>query len=242
MVLATWNLMHAESVHRRKLLREHTDRVDADVWILTETHDAFSPGLPYRHSSLAVADERHHPDCRWVTIWSRYELDPLKASDAERTAAVRISPGFGPPIIVLGTVLPWLGSAWRGHPARGGVAFREALRVQMSDLRRMAADHPDHDLFMAGDFNQDLVSPPYYGSRANRTELEGALASANLVPLTAGSRDPIRRLSPPCACIDHICASSTARWRASAPFRWPDRPLPDRRLSDHFGVGVRLEC
>ncbi|MEO8362565.1 MAG: endonuclease/exonuclease/phosphatase family protein, partial [Vicinamibacteria bacterium] len=208
---------------------------------LTESHDGFSPGLAHSHSSMPGRDGRHGREHRWVSIWSRYPLTPLATADAERTAAVRVLPRSGAPFIVFGTVLPWFGDVWRGHRSEGGAAFREALAVQAGDWMRFRAEYPADEFFLLGDFNQDLVTPKYYGSRVNRAALEAALADAGLVALTGGAHDPIRRDSPPCACIDHICARRDSRWRARPPNRWPDAPKPERRMTDHFGVAVVLE-
>jgi endonuclease/exonuclease/phosphatase family metal-dependent hydrolase len=225
---------------RRDAIREHTDRVAADVWVLTETHDGFSPGLSHVHSSSPGRDGAHGPGHRWVSIWSRHPVEPLPTSDCERTAAVRFMPVDGRPFIVFGTVLPWTGSMWRGHPGAGGAAFREALAVQAGDWLRLRAEYPKDELFILGDFNQDLVMPRYYSSRANRALLEAALSAAGLVCLTAGEGDPIRRDSPSCACIDHICARIDSRWAVEPAIRWPETPVPERWMSDHFGVAITL--
>jgi hypothetical protein len=51
--VGTWNLMLPVADGRRQVMRLHTDRVQADVWVLTETHDGFTPGHLYSHSSGA---------------------------------------------------------------------------------------------------------------------------------------------------------------------------------------------
>ena len=67
----TWNLALPVSTHRRDAMRSHTDREDADVWVLTETHDAFTPGPAFSsHSSTAGRDGLHKSEHHWVTIWS----------------------------------------------------------------------------------------------------------------------------------------------------------------------------
>jgi endonuclease/exonuclease/phosphatase family metal-dependent hydrolase len=176
-----------------------------------------------------------------VTIWSRDPLERLGTSDKQRTAAVRIKPPSGDQFIVYGTVLPWIGSSWRDHPTAAGVAFREALSLQAADWARLRREYPGDEFFVLGDFNQDLASPPhYYGSRENRVELEGVLERSGLVALTAGDCDPIRRDSAPQACIDHICGRTDSKWRAQPAARWPDAPVPEKHLSDHFGVSVSL--
>jgi endonuclease/exonuclease/phosphatase family metal-dependent hydrolase len=222
-------------------MRTHTDNVKADVWVLTETHDGFRPGPDYmQHSSAAGRDGQHGDKHRWVTIWSKDQPMELKTSDDKRTAAVRIMPKSGAPFVVYGTVLPWIGSGWRSHPSAKGVAFREALALQAADWKKIRRDFPKDELFVLGDFNQDLVSPRYYGSRENRAALERALGGAELVALTAGTGDPVRRNSAPCACIDHICARRDSKWRAQPAERWPDVPVPEKWLTDHFGVSLVL--
>jgi hypothetical protein len=241
MKLATWNVAIPVATRRRDALRAHIDCQQADVWVLTETHDGFEPGLAHSHSSADGRDGLHAHGHRWVTIWSRHPLEPIVTTDGLRTAAARVRPDDDVPFIIFGTVLPWLGSPWCGFPSAGGVAFGEALSTQCADWLRLRRKFPNDELFVLGDFNQDLVDPHYYGSRANRLALEAALEAAGLVALTAGDRDPIRRDSARCACIDHICAPRDVIARAEPAVRWPDAPVPERRLSDHFGVSVSFD-
>jgi endonuclease/exonuclease/phosphatase family metal-dependent hydrolase len=240
--LATWNLQLPVAPRRRQKMRQYTDREQADVWVLTETHDGFTPGHEFFHSSSAGRDGTDKPEHRWVTIWSKHPITPLVTTDEQRTAAVRVSPASSDSFIVFGTVLPWLGSTWRGHLSAGGVAFREALSIQLADWTRLRRSYPKDEFFLLGDFNQDLVtSPPrYYGSVTNRKSLNEALKRAGLVVLTSGDNDPIRRSSKGCACIDHICARRDSAWTLKSTVHWPDSLMPERGLSDHFGVAVSL--
>jgi hypothetical protein len=240
MKLATWNLELPLSAPRRKIIRSHTDREQADVWVLTETDDLFTPGHAFSHSSAAGCDGQSEKEDRWVTLWSRYPLQPIKTADDKRTAAARVTPECGDSFVVYGTVLPWVGSEWAGYPSAGGVAFREALSVQATDWMKIQHDYPADEFFLLGDLNQDLVSGPphYYGSDANHSELEKALTNAGLAALTGGAADPVRRDSAPCACVDHICARRDSKWRAEPAVRWPDAAEPEKGLSDHFGLSI----
>jgi hypothetical protein len=56
---------------------------------------------------------------------------------------------YGAPLIVYGTVLPWLGSKWRGIASAGGAAFSAALETQVADWKGLTNSHPDHDLVVA---------------------------------------------------------------------------------------------
>ncbi|MBP8018414.1 MAG: endonuclease/exonuclease/phosphatase family protein [Hylemonella sp.] len=239
--LATWNLQLPVADSRRKAIRSHTDQENADIWVLTETHDGFSPGHEFHNSSLPGRDGGNGPGHRWVTIWSKQPLEALETGDKKRTAAVRVFPANAAPYLVYGTVLPWKGDKWEGHPSAGGVAFQKALELQLQDWTALQRAYPEDEFFLLGDLNQDLVSRPrYYGSLSNRRALEVALATAGLMALTGGDKDPIRRNSHPCACIDHICAKTDSRWKLNMTSRWPNGNTPDRKLSDHFGVAAEL--
>lgn len=141
MKLATWNLEKPVSQRRREAIRAHTDREQADIWVLTETHDGFTPGHAFSHSSAPGRDGDAEPEHSWVTIWSRHPIEALATSDIARTAAARITPDSGDPFLVYGTVLPWIGSTWHNHPSAGGVAFRAALAVQLDDWMRLRRDY-----------------------------------------------------------------------------------------------------
>ena len=134
--------------------------------------------------------------------------------------SARIVPTRGAPLVVYATILPWLGSSWRDVRAVIGEAFA-ALNLQARDWNTLRAAHPDHDLILAGDFNQDLTDSHYHGSHDNRRRLVEALQTTGLIPLTSGGEDPVRRDSPPMACIDHICIT---RCLAGAPVTLGDGP------------------
>jgi len=240
--LATWNVAVPVSETRRRRIRTWIDQVRADVLVLTETHDGLDPGYAHQCCSAAGRDGSEPAAHRWVSICSHATQEPMPTADPQRTAAARVFPADSGPFVVYGTVLPWLGSAWREHTAEAGVAFREALAVQLSDWLELRSNHPHDELFVLGDFNQDLVSsgPRYYGSGANRRCLDQALKSAGLVALTGGENDPVRRDSFPCACIDHICGRADSAWRVASTERWPNEAAPPKSLSDHFGVAVEF--
>src|SRR5664280_1921694 len=126
--IATWNLARVlpkQAARIAKIVR-WLDRVDADVWVLTETHNSVSPGPGYSAASTRYPDRPGEPGERWVTIWSRLPIEPLPpARDPARTVAALVQPPHGAPLVVYGTVLPWLGSPWRDFPADDGMAFRE---------------------------------------------------------------------------------------------------------------------
>ena len=240
---ATWNLQRPTALQgeRRRRLSSWLGKVNADVWVLTETHSTVTPGEGFNVPATTSVDPIHEPGEAWATIWSRFPMCALPpSSDPTRAVAALIHPPGGRPIVVYGAVLPWVSSPWRDVPAAKGAAFAAALDVQSADWRALAAAHPDCDLVVAGDFNQDLAISHYYGSRVNHGALAAALARSGLTCLTAGVDDPVSLGGARShATIDHLCVDASLAARARWPrLAWPLGPGPDKALSDHFGVAV----
>jgi hypothetical protein len=238
MRIATWNLNRCpfgSSTRCIKLL-EWMERIDADVWVLTETYRTFTPGSHYRlidHSDDAPDRDANQGEC-WTAVWSRLPAEPVNlCADRERVAAARVGK-----TVVVGTVMPWLCDG-RNSKLRGTVAFRARLAEQAADWTRLR--NQPCALCVAGDFNQDLLlSGHYYGSARGRELLRATLSQARLECLTAGADDPLAD-SPGLACIDHICIGglrAVGRPRSSA---WPVPGKLPRGLTDHYGVWADVE-
>jgi hypothetical protein len=233
--VATWNLerCNPKSKARRQRLVEYINRIDADVWIFTETYESFSPGAEFNLISFSnAAPDRHSRlgEC-WVAIWSRLSAHPISLSaDLERVAAIRIGD-----LSIVGTVLPWLGDKRNG--VAGSNAFCKQLELQAADWIRL--NQESRGLCVAGDFNQDLSNHGhYYGSKVGRAALRFALEQSNLKCLTSGDNDPLT----PCgrASIDHICVQGiAANWTPTCDV-WPKPGALHANLSDHYGVYADL--
>ncbi len=242
--IATWNLDRPRfSEAKRRELLIHTiqsESIRADVWILTETHASISPGPEFSVVTTEEPDPLHELGESWVSIWSRFPIERIgKTSDPSRAVAVRIVPEKARPLLIYGTVLPWVGSPWRDIPSKDGAAFSAALAAQLSDWVFLQRSNPQCDFVLGGDLNQDLSSAHYYGSRQNKALLRFALNTAKLVCLTAADLDPVPKHAPTHASIDHICIS-TGLTLAGLPVSWPILKKPQKNLSDHFGVFVDL--
>lgn len=242
MKIANWNLERIKpSEPRLALIQEYVVAVDADIWILTETHENVGPEGEFSSCFSGEPDRVSRAGERWVGIWSRWPIESLHTfvSDSSRCCAGRIATSPYGELIIYGGVLPWTND-WRGFPGVNGQAFEAALSIQRDDWMRIQLNFPNATLIVAGDFNQDLAARHYYGSKRKRSLLENALRGCNVRPLTAGVNDPVGRDSPPYACIDHICMASNMEWDLTATTRWPDSPTPLLPISDHFGVSVEL--
>lgn len=243
MKIATWNLECADpNTSQAQRQRQWLDRINADIWVLTETNDDISPGSAYQGVASGQSDCPRGSGKPWVQIWVRNgEISPLPTADEARTVCARVTLTTGLDYLVYGTVLPGLDSSWRSHPAAQGEAFLAALALQQADWLRLRSTYPETTLIVAGDFNQDLGDMPYYGSRRNKQALRQALATVNLDGLTAGDNDPVRRLlGSQHASINHICLAGTQGQTSYPTFTWPNQLEELRGLADQFGVGVEV--
>jgi hypothetical protein len=239
--IANWNLERASGSVRPDRIRDQMAKIQAEIWILTETRDSLSPGTEYRCVATSAAKARGENDERWVSIWTTLPTAaPRATSDEDYAACAIVTLHSGASLAVYGTVLPWRGSSWRDKPSANACAFDAALGAQAQDWRDLNADQSLAGLCVAGDFNQDLSATHYYWSRAARHSLHAALEDNDLVALTAGDTDPVRVLSNnAAACIDHICLSSAIASRTDELHAWS--PVIDgHKLSDHPGIRVDI--
>src|SRR5262245_59028108 len=110
MRIATWNLQRPASARSSRALRllERIQAIAADVWVLTETHEAISPGDGYRAVSTLGTDRQQSTGEQWTMIWSRLPIVGVETTcDPIRSACARIALDTGPTLLVYGTVLPW---------------------------------------------------------------------------------------------------------------------------------------
>ena len=147
MIIATWNIEHVRPGRgtRTARIRAETERIGADVWILTESHPVFSPSD--RHRLVAIsspAPDRPRGE-RWVCVWVSKDLTARHievGGERERCAAAVIYSGKIPAVVAIGTVLPWRGDR-RRKASRGTVAFLRALKVQSAAWQRAMRAFPD---------------------------------------------------------------------------------------------------
>ena len=237
--IANWNLERILPKQSRiERINAAISKISADIWILTETHKDVGP----EHFNSVISSESQEGEC-WSSIWSYFPIDPLIdfVSDQERCTAAKVAhPEYGD-LIIYATVLPWVGSSWRGEPWQEGTAFISTLETYKNDWIKLQLAYPDAIHIVAGDFNQSLVEWHYYGSKLIRLKLEEVMKECNMTIVTAGENDPVARDSKPHASIDHICVSNSKIEQIYSTKCWPNKEKPDKTLSDHFGVMVEIE-
>ncbi|MBX9746390.1 MAG: endonuclease/exonuclease/phosphatase family protein [Hyphomonadaceae bacterium] len=236
MRIGTWNVEYAYPVRleaiRRVLANNH-----ADIWVLTETHDDLQPpdcpfvahSLPRPKNWSGIRD-----GSRWVSIWSRWPIRStvaLAGADKERTIVAEIELSSAETMFVYGTVMPWKGD-------RGKFDWSEHHRIipeQCAEWRALRDQYADAALCVAGDFNTDMGTGGYYGTRQGIAALRFGLEQCGLFCATEPSLIPAGLLpNPP---IDHIAVPVAWRDRASVVRAWP---ADKKTLSDHSGLIVEI--
>lgn len=234
--IGTWNVEYAYE-RRLDALRQVLLDHSADVWILTETHDGLAPP---NCSHVAHSEPRPknwsgiRPGSRWVSIWSKYPIVEqvwLDSSDRERTVIALLNLGEESMLLVYGTVLPWKGD-------RGKFDWTEHHRVipeQCAEWLELRKKYPDASLCVAGDYNTDMGTGTYYGTKRGIAALQGGLSNCELFCATDPGRVPTDLLPyPP---IDHIALPTSWREKTAVVAAWPANK---KALSDHSGLVVEV--
>jgi len=236
MRVGTWNVEYA---YQKRLNALHqvlaTNR--ADIWILTETHDDL---VPENCTHVAHSDPRPknwsgiRTGSRWVSIWSTFpiiEQVSVASCDRERTVIALLDIGQAKRLLVYGTVLPWKGD-------RGIQDWSEHHRVipnQCAEWRELRKSYSDAMLCVAGDYNTDMGTGSYYGTKQGIASLRAGMSESELFCATEPDRFPVGKLSyPP---IDHIALPRAWQQTTSVVAAWP---ADKQNLSDHSGLVVEV--
>ena len=129
MRLGTWNVEYAavRAKNDRRLARLRD--MDADIWVLTETHDDLDLGRDYEAVST-IQRPAQRTGARWTTIWSRFRVARLLAvEDANRTVAALVESPMGP-LVVFRTVLPWQSDRGPDGTAKGWTEHHRVVPMQ----------------------------------------------------------------------------------------------------------------
>ncbi len=236
MRIGTWNVEYAHAP-RLAALREVLTANSADIWVLTETHDDLTPtNCPFvAHSEPRPKNwSGIRPDSRWVSIWSRYPItatESLPSADRKRTVSALLDLGDNRTMLVYGTVMPWKGDGgkfdWSEH--------HRVIPEQCAEWLKLKETYPNSKICIAGDYNTDMGTGAYYGTKKGIAALRAGLAACDAFCATDPTQFPTGLL--PCPPIDHIALSIASRDSTSVVAAWPANK---KVLSDHSGVIVEV--
>ncbi len=241
--IATWNV---ERVKPRgwkiaPAQRRRMAEVDADIWILTETHVDHGPGDGYSSIHTPPIPDRRPADERWVAIWSRYPIAPIVETRprARGTLATLIETPIGE-LVVYGCVIAWANEPTLADGTKAGMwqAHTETIEQIDNDLAQIRDRLPRIPIVLAGDFNQDRDGSGWYGTHSVRQQLTTVLDRHDLACPTA--LDVVASgLLRSHHLVDHICITSALANRAEVRC-WENTDATGTRLSDHPTVALDI--
>lgn len=226
--VGVWNLDSSQPLKARAAQRAWLLQA-ADVWLLTEVHDAAVDGLDCGCSAPVAG----MPGLSWAGVVSGIPVVDRPTSGHPTLALARIALESDREVVFASSVLPWR-SAGRYWPADDPAPYRERFHSVLAEHTQILASlaRDGRPVVWGGDFNQELEGPNRAGTADGRTAVLDAFDRLGLEPLTP-SPDAGEHGSRP---IDHIAVPrSWGRGRL-------DRALPaseGRSLSDHPSYVVR---
>lgn len=241
MRIGTWNLECVVFGERNADRLAHLNARDADIWILTETHEEIDLKSTHPHHVRSNDRPRSSNSMHWVSIWSRFPIvSNVEAVDAVRSAICIVEAPIGQ-LCLFGTVWPWhsdqgeypydkVSGAWVRQPHVVAQQHQEWLRLRES--------YQGAALCVAGDLNMTFGGPGNYGSREGRAACAKAMDQLDLACTTAWANVPpgLLEWSP----IDHVLLPNEIARRTRVVDAWRGKPGDPKRLSDHSGIVVEV--
>jgi hypothetical protein len=232
--IGTWNVWYAHQ-SRLEVLGEILSKNEADIWVLTETHDDLVPAScafsthseprPKNWSGIRLGS-------RWVSIWSKFPMEQIfiPVSDTKRTVAALVNLGRLGELIVYGTVLPW-----KDDEIPGWSKHHRVIEQQSAEWLALRKRFPNTPLCIAGDFNTDMESGRRYGTKQGVTALKRGLEDCDTFCATEPGKFPLGMLDV--LPIDHIALPNSWQSNSSVVSAWN---ADKSRLSDHSGMVVEV--
>jgi endonuclease/exonuclease/phosphatase family metal-dependent hydrolase len=238
MRIATWNLErpkqngHAKNRLRIAKIRE----IDADLWVLTETHTAITLE---GYSNLATPSQTgyHAQGESFASIWSRWPIlqsvptfDPYFAVCAEVISPVGL-------MLVYGTIITYANDTGPNGNSRRWEEHRKSVASHAADWRRLRLEFPDHHFCVAGDFNQSRDGSGWYEDAESLAKLSAALDQSSLQCATEVDMRANGLLRSR-ASVDHICLSQPLATQVHSVGAWEGTTDGGFKMSDHNGVVI----
>ena len=243
--VATWNLDRPGFRKKNRLepQLEVLASINADILILTETHESARPS-GYEHHLASEPDPRYHKSGEsCASIWSRYPLTAIPTAADNRyftvCAEIQGPTGIGP-MIVYGTIITYHGDGvYEGVPAWS--RHRTAVTTQVAEWYALSQRYPDHMRIIAGDFNENLDGKRWYGVKDAKAAITTGLTEASMTCPTAATDLSLingpGRLSR--STVNHICVSEFNATVVGV--RAWEGTQSDTVLSDHNGILVDID-
>lgn len=232
--IATWNLDHPKpnSWQKKPRIEAQIQKVDADIWILTETNN-LAIDLSRNYHKFTATEDFNYDSYTTVWIRSSFSGHSLNTFDPDIAVCVSLDLSTGN-LLIYGTIITWHGDRGKDGQSKNWEEHYKSIQLHGDDWHRVLRENPGSGLLVAGDFNQSRDESNWYGTEKGCTALAMQLKRNYLTCLTDKVK-PFHRHN-----IDHICLS--ADWdKASLAACWEGKTEDGVHLSDHNGVYVEIK-
>lgn len=241
MRVATWNLERPDPADtaRNQARIDKIREIDADLWILTETHEVIDLSETHHGAFTRPSPRKPRPGEACAAIWSRWPiLRRIETSDPTEAVCVEIAHPSGG-ILIYGSIIAYAG--YKG-PDGNSPAWEQHYRYigwHGKDWRMLREEFPGQLLITGGDYNQNRDGVRWYGTRKGRDMLTEALEQAALKCVTEENFVASGKLRDRHT-VDHICMDEELAGRVVSVTPWEREHPGGLRLSDHSGIVVEL--
>lgn len=231
--IATWNLDHPKpnSWQKKPRIEAQIQKVDADIWILTETNN-LAIDLSRKYHKFTATEDFNNDSYTTVWVKSSFSGHLLKTFASDIAVCISLDlPTRN--LLIYGTIITWHGDRGKDGQSKNWEEHYKSIQLHGDDWHRLLQENSGSGLLVAGDFNQARDGSNWYPSKYGIPLLTKQLDRNQLICLTDNVK-PLHRHN-----IDHICLS--ADWaKASLAACWEGKTEDDINLSDHNGVYVEI--
>ncbi len=241
--IATWNLERPRGntgvVTRRQLAK--INEIDADLWILTETHESIAiPGFNSKRTE--PIPDYHCAGESCAAIHSRWPiLETISTCNDRFAVCARVCAPWGL-ITVYASIITYFGDRRADGSGKNWELHREQIVEQGNDWAKLCRQYPRDLLCVAGDFNQSLDRSTRSTEARSDQLLRAALHEGALTCLTSRDFSASGELETRHS-VDHICFSEKHGdfVTVTGVGAWEGR-APTGPMSDHNGVYVTFDA
>ncbi|MEY3898783.1 MAG: hypothetical protein RLZZ214_4305 [Verrucomicrobiota bacterium] len=241
MRIATWNIERPDPADtaRNRARMEKIREIDADLWILTETHEVIDLSNTHHGAATTFSARKPLPGEACATVWSRWPIQhSIDTSDPSEAVCVEVAHPDGP-LLVYGSIIAYAGYRGPDGMSRMWHEHYRFIEWHGRDWKRLRAEFPGHRFITGGDYNQNRDGARWYGTRKGRELLTRALSDVGLKCVTEEDFVRAGKLQNRHT-VDHLCLDEALATRVIGVDVWERTRADGMRLSDHSGILVDI--
>ena len=244
MRIATWNLDRPTKnrVNARQERLDQIARIDADVWVLTETDRTLRIGEYPPVATMRPEPKRYSDSEAYAAIHAKLRLHqvPVETFDSRFAVCAEVPDSPIGPLLVYGSIITYHNDGVMEGTAKRWELHRASCVAHAADWAKFRGAYPNHTLIAAGDFNQALDRVGRYRDAESTRLLWDAFNGADLKCLTASDFVAEGKLKSRHS-VDHIAVSKHSMQNLDfSVAAWEGTTADGVKLSDHNGVMVTL--